>query len=141
MPSGEEIQTALRRFVARWQGYSGSEREGAQTFLNELARCYGTDLFAEGVRFEDSSVPGGFMDMYWRDRAIVEMKAPGESHRLAAHRDQVFRYWRGSSDVTSSRPAPPYAVLCSFQLFEVWEPGRYPNEPRASFTLAELPDR
>lgn len=141
MPSGEEIQAALRSFVARWHSYSGSERAGAQTFLSELARCYGTDLFAEGVKFEDSSVPGGFMDMYWRDRVVVEMKAPGETHRLAIHRDQVFRYWRGSSDVTSSRPAPPYAVLCSFQLFEVWEPGRYPNEPRTTFGLDELPDR
>src|SRR5918992_1228680 len=28
MPSGEEIQSALRRFVARWRGYTGSERGG-----------------------------------------------------------------------------------------------------------------
>ncbi len=141
MPSGEEIQAALRAFAARWRGYDGGERQGAQTFLNELAKCYGTDLFAEGVKFEDSTVPGGFMDMYWRDRVVVEMKAPVETPKLAHHRDQVFRYWRGSSDLTSSRPAPPYAVLCSFRLFEVWEPGRYPNEPRATFTLDELPDR
>lgn len=141
MPSGEEIQAALRAFAARWRDYEGGERQGAQTFLNELARCYGTDLFAEGVKFEDPLVPGGFMDMYWPDRVVIEMKAPSETPNLVRHRDQVFRYWRGSSDVTSSRPAPPYAVLCSFRLFEVWEPGRYPNEPRATFTLDELPDR
>ena len=141
MRSGEEIQAALRDFALRWRDYDGGERQGAQTFLNELATCYGTDLFAEGVKFEDPLVPGGFMDMYWRDRAVIEMKAPSETHRLNAHRDQVFRYWRGSSDVTSSRPAPPYAALCSFRLFEVWEPGRYPNEPRATFTLEQLPDR
>lgn len=42
MPSGEEIQAALRTFVTRWHDYTGSERQGAQTFLNELAHCYGT---------------------------------------------------------------------------------------------------
>ena len=31
MRSGEEIQTALRKFVKRWGDYSGSERGEAQT--------------------------------------------------------------------------------------------------------------
>ena len=32
-------------------------------------------------------------------------------------------------------------VLCAFQRFEVWEPGRFPSAPRAEFSLAELPER
>jgi hypothetical protein len=32
-------------------------------------------------------------------------------------------------------------VLCAFQRFEVWEPGSYPNGPRAEFELRELPDQ
>ena len=81
------------------------------------------------------------MDLYWRDIAIVEMKAPAEAPRLANHRPQALRYWQESSDVTTGRPAPRYVVLCAFHLFEVWEPGRFPNEPRAGFALADLPDR
>jgi hypothetical protein len=41
--SGEEIRNALKSFANRWRDYSGSERGGAQTFLDELLRCYGTD--------------------------------------------------------------------------------------------------
>ena len=51
MPSGEEIQSALRRFVVRWHDYTGSESGGAQTFLNELFGCYGTDRHASGATF------------------------------------------------------------------------------------------
>ncbi len=43
MPSGEEIQRALRGFVDMWRDYAGSERGEAQTFLNELFACYARD--------------------------------------------------------------------------------------------------
>jgi len=43
MPSGEEIQRALRGFVDTWRDYSGSEKSEAQTFLNQLFACYGSD--------------------------------------------------------------------------------------------------
>ncbi len=36
---------------------------------------------------------------------------------------------------------PPYVVLCAFQRFEVWMPGRVPTRPVAEFTLADLVDR
>jgi len=32
-------------------------------------------------------------------------------------------------------------LLCSFHRFEIWEPGRYPMNPRISFPLDQLPDR
>lgn len=32
-------------------------------------------------------------------------------------------------------------MLCAFQRFEVWEPGRFPRSPRAVLSLEELPDR
>ncbi len=141
MRGGAEIQQALRRFVTRWADYTGSERSEAQTYLNELFACYGTDRKEAGAEFEESHSSAGIMDLYWRDIAIVEMKAPAEAPRLANHRPQALRYWQESSDVTTGRPAPRYVVLCAFHLFEVWEPGRFPNEPRAGFALADLPDR
>jgi hypothetical protein len=73
--------------------------------------------------------------------AIVEMKAPKESHRLDVHRAQALDYWRNSADPAVGTPAPPYLVLCSFRSFEVWEPGRFPNAPRDTFTIEELPSR
>lgn len=61
--SGEEIRRRLREFAAAWGGYTGTERSEAQTFLNGLLECYGTDRRAEGARFEELT-SGGFMDLF-----------------------------------------------------------------------------
>jgi len=46
--SGEEIRRRLREFAAAWGGYAGTERSEAQTFLNGLLECYGTDRCTTG---------------------------------------------------------------------------------------------
>lgn len=139
--SGEEIQRALTSLVTRWTSYRGTERAEAQTFLNELVACYGSDRREIGAVFEDSHVSAGIVDMHLPGVCIVEMKAPREAERLVNHRRQALDYWQHSDDAATGRPAPPYVVLCAFQAFEVWEPGRFPSAPRDSFTLEELPDR
>ncbi|GIJ22166.1 class I SAM-dependent DNA methyltransferase [Micromonospora lutea] len=141
MRSGEQIRAALIKFVARWQTYAGSERSEAQTFLNELFDCYGRNRKDAGALFEDAHSSTGIMDLHLPGLLIVEMKAPKETARLAQHRKQALDYWHNSADVTTSRPAPQFVVLCSFQRFEIWEPGKYPNAPLLEFDLGELPDR
>lgn len=136
--SGAELQRALTEFVRRWSGYSGSERAEAQTFLNELFAAYGSDRQSVGARFEDFRSSAGFMDLHWPGVMIVEMKAPGIALEKAA--DQRDRYWRESSDPATDTPAARWVVLCNFQEFEIWEPGRFPNRPRSRFTLDELPE-
>ena len=138
--TGEEIQRRLVDFARKWSVYEGSERAEAQTFLNELFACYGTDRFDAGARFEDPQ-EGRFLDLFWERRCIVEMKRPSEAARLLSHRPQALEYWRNAADPRRNVPAPRFVVLCAFQRFEVWEPGAYPNEPRAEFDLLELPDR
>jgi hypothetical protein len=140
MRSGEEIQADLRKFVTRWRDYSEGERSEAQTFLNELIACYGADRKAAGALFEDAHTATGIMDLYWPSRSIIEMKAPHRADKLSEHRKQALDYWHSSDDAASNRAAPPYVVLCAFQRFEVWEPGRFPSAPRADFTLGELPE-
>ena len=139
MLSGPEIQQNLNAFVAKWSGFAGSERAEAQTFLNELFACYGSDRTAVGALFEDFKSSTGFMDLHWPGVLIVEMKKPGTPLTKAA--EQRERYWRESSDPAAGVPAARYVIACNFNDFEVWEPGRFPTEPRASFTLGELPDR
>jgi hypothetical protein len=140
MRSGEEIQGDLRKFASRWRDYSGSERSEAQTFLNELIKCYGADRKAAGARFEDAHTATGIMDLHWPAVCIVEMKAPHRADKLAEHRKQALDYWHSSDDAAENRAAPSYVVLCAFQRFEIWEPGRFPSAPRADFTLDELPE-
>ncbi|MGD0875909.1 MAG: DNA methyltransferase [Acidimicrobiales bacterium] len=138
--SGDEIQEALRSFIGRWGNYAGTERSEAQTFLNELFAAYGADR-KQVARFEDPQGSGGIVDCLYPGVAIIEMKRPGEADRLAGHRAQALDYWHHSDDPAAGLAAARFVVLCAFQRFEVWEPGRFPSAPLDSFDLAELPDR
>ena len=62
--SGEQIQAALVAFVGDWKNYQGTEKAEAQTFLNQLFACYGTDRNAVGAEFEDFRSSAGFMDLH-----------------------------------------------------------------------------
>lgn len=139
--SGEQIQAALVAFVGDWKNYQGTEKAEAQTFLNQLFACYGTDRNAVGAKFEDFRSSAGFMDLHWPQACIIEMKAPSRARSLYQAREQVMRYWRESADEVNDRGAARYVVLCAFQRFEVWEPGRFPASPRIGFDIEELPDR
>ncbi|HWH43693.1 MAG TPA: DNA methyltransferase [Thermoleophilaceae bacterium] len=137
--TGEEIRARLAAFAARWSVYEGTERGEAQTFLNELFACYGRERF-DVAALEDPTA-GGFMDLFWPDVCIIEMKAPSEARRLNRHRAQVLDYWRRSADAASGRAAPPYVVLCAFRRLEIWEPGRFPDGPRVELDLIDLPEQ
>lgn len=138
--TAEEIRRRLVDFARRWSLYSGSERAEAQTFLNELFTCFGTDRVEAGARFEEPQ-QGKFLDLIWPRVCLIEMKRPSEAGRLASHRPQAFDYWRNSADPARNVPAPRFVVLCAFQRFEIWEPGAFPAEPRDEFDLVDLPDR
>jgi hypothetical protein len=142
----QDIKTALDELAGRWLTYEGTERSASQTFLNQLLAAYtgNTDVMDAGARFEEFGARdegSGFMDLYWRDVVIIEMKAPSQSRRLDQHRAQALDYWRNSANSEKGIAAPPYLVLCSIRQFEIWEPGRYPNAPVDSFSLADLPAR
>jgi len=139
VPSGEEIQRALRGFVDTWRDYSGSEKSEAQTFLNQLFACYGSDRREVGARFEYFARAAGFMDLLWPGICIVEMKAPVVSVETAWR--QVEGYWRESGNFDEDVPAARFIVICNFRQFEIWDFARHPNRPRATIDLAELPDR
>lgn len=137
--TGEEIRHSLAEFTSRWVSYRGSERSEAQTYLNELFECFGTRR-GDVARFEDAQ-HGRFLDLVWDEICLVEMKRPSESSRLSSHRPQAFDYWRRSADASRNRRAPRWLVLCSFLKFEIWEPGAFPDGPRAEFGIEELVDR
>lgn len=137
--SGAEIQTNLKAFAGKWESYRGTERAEAQTFLNELFEAYGLNRFDSGARFEDFKSSAGFMDLHWPSVCIVEMKRPGTELQTA--RDQVHRYRMESADEVEGIPAAKYVVICSFQQFEIWQPGDFPKNPRAIVNLSELAER
>lgn len=137
--TGEQIRANLTRFVARWSVRPGYERGEAQSFLNELFDCYGTERsdVAEFERFQQ----GGFVDLLWERVCLFEMKSAHQAPLLRNHRRQALEYWRTAADAERNVPAPEYVVLCAFKRFEIWEPGRFPDSPSVEFDLEELPDR
>ena len=137
--TGEEIRARLSAFAARWSVYEGSERAEAQTFLNELFACYGTER-SEVAHFEQAQA-GRFLDLIWPRVCLIEMKAPSEAKRLAKHREQAMRYWVESADAATNTPAPRWVVICAFRKLEIWEPGAFPKEPRLVIDLIDLPDQ
>lgn len=139
MRSGEEIQKHLSRLSKKWADYSGTEKAEAQTFLNQLFDAYGSDRIEVGAQFEAFKSSAGFMDLHWPGICIIEMKAPHVA--VTSAREQVKRYWEESADEDSDTPAAQWVVLCNFKQFEIWEPGRFPKGPRATFTLEDLPSR
>lgn len=71
--SGEEIQRRLVDFARKWTLYQGSERAEAQTFLNELFACYGTDRRDADARFEEPQ-EGRFVDLIGRSNSAARSR-------------------------------------------------------------------
>jgi hypothetical protein len=137
--TGEEIRARLSAFAARWSVYEGSERSEAQTFLNDLFACYGTDR-SEVARFEHAQA-GRFLDLIWPRVCLFEMKAPKEAKNLAKHRAQAMDYWADAADPTQNLPSPQWVVVCAFRKLEIWEPGAFPKDPRLVLDLIDLPEQ
>jgi hypothetical protein len=133
----EEIKVNLTEFQSRWKVREGYEKGEAQTFLNEFFDCFSPSLKDE-VQFEKHQSEGGFIDCLIPDVAIIEMKSAKEAGRLKNHRKQALDYWKASADPDTDTAAPPYVVLCAFRRFEIWEPGRFPKQPRLTLDLDDL---
>ena len=78
--TGEEIRANLSRFAAHWTLYKGSERSEAQTFLNELLACYGTDRREAGAIFE-APQEGRFLAL---ERDLVPLKPKRSAEHAVA---------------------------------------------------------
>ena len=147
------IAEKLQGFVAKWKGYGGNERQGAQPFLYNLLDIYeveyipgavfeqhpvrmrapskheGQDLFfpvEEQMEFAAQS-----MDMYIPKICVWEMKGPGEE--LSKHHNQILGYW--------AKMRPRYMVLCNFADFWIYDTDEEngQNVPKFRFTIADLP--
>lgn len=135
----DAICAKLTAFVAKWDGFDGTEKAGAQEYLIDLLDCYGQTRESLDARFEQNQ-GGKFMDMFVPGLCIFEMKRPSEAGNLGNHHEQAFSYWQHSADSTAGIEAARYVVICAFQRLEIWEPGRFPQEPRRVLTLTELPE-
>ncbi len=103
-----------QEFVARWRDAGFGERQGAQSFFNDLCGLVGHATPAgygdpEAFTFE-KSVPGGFADAYFEEHFGWEFK--GQDAQLDGAFDQLLRY-------QVHLKTPPLLIVSSFETIRI----------------------
>ena len=103
-----------RQFIERWSNAGFGERQGAQSFFNDLCGLVGHPTPAgfgnpEAFTFE-KAVPGGFADAYFEEHFGWEFK--GQDAQLDGAFDQLLRY-------QVHLKTPPLLIVSSFQTIRI----------------------
>ena len=103
-----------REFVSRWRDAGFGERQGAQSFFNDLCGLVGHATPAgygdpEAFTFE-KAVPGGFADAYYEEHFGWEFK--GRDAQLDGAFDQLLRY-------QVHLKTPPLLIVSSFETIRI----------------------
>ena len=103
-----------QEFIGRWRNTGFGERQGAQSFFNDLCGLVGHPTPAsyahpEAFTFE-KAVPGGFADAYFEEHFGWEFK--GRDAQLDGAFDQLLRY-------QVHLKTPPLLIVSSFQTIRI----------------------
>ena len=103
-----------QKFIERWSNAGFGERQGAQSFFNDLCGLVGHPTPAsyahpEAFTFE-KAVPGGFADAYFEEHFGWEFK--GQDAQLDGAFDQLLRY-------QVHLKTPPLLIVSSFQTIRI----------------------
>jgi SAM-dependent methyltransferase len=139
MPS---LADSLAEFVTYVQTHlTGDEKGEAADYLDHLFRALGHAGIKEAGASRETRVAkkgGGkgknYIDLLWPERVVFEMKSRGQ--KLERHYDQLFDYW---AHIVPHRP--PYAILCNFDEFWIYDFNQQLFDPVDKISLAELPQR
>ena len=122
-----------REFIARWRDAGFGERQGAQSFFNDLCGLVGHATPAAygdpGAFTFEKSVPGGFADAYFEDSFGWEFK--GRDAQLDGAFDQLLRY-------QVHLKTPPLLIVSSFQTIRIQTNFPGMETARYDVSIAEL---
>ena len=136
------LSDALAEFVRYVQTHlTGDEKGESADFLDHLFRAFGHEGIKEAgasretrLAKKDGGKGKNFADLLWVERVLIEMKSRGK--KLERHYDQLFDYW---THIVPHRP--PYAVLCNFDEFWIYDFNQQLFDPVEKIALADLPHR
>ncbi|MGI9338969.1 MAG: class I SAM-dependent DNA methyltransferase [Gammaproteobacteria bacterium] len=135
--SFNEIRSGARQFVADWCDLSRARESGeAQTFWNQFFHIYGMrreDVAVFEKRAKRIGRRGGFIDLFWSGKLLVEHKSLGAD--LDAAMQQAMDYLH---DKVGSDEMPRYVVACDFARFVLCDLRADTTE---TIALADLPDK
>ena len=101
-------------FVARWRDAGFGERQGAQSFFNDLCGLVGhatPAAYGDPAAFTfEKAVPGGFADAYYEEHFGWEFK--GQDAQLDGAFDQLLRY-------QVHLKTPPLLIVSSFETIRI----------------------
>ena len=101
-------------FVARWRDAGFGERQGAQSFFNDLCGLVGhatPPAYGDPEAFTfEKAVPGGFADAYYEEHFGWEFK--GQDAQLDGAFDQLLRY-------QVHLKTPPLLIVSSFETVRI----------------------
>ena len=127
-----------QEFIERWSNAGFGERQGAQSFFNDLCGLVGHPTPAsyaqpEAFTFE-KAVPGGFADAYFEEHFGWEFK--GRDAQLDGAFDQLLRY-------QVHLKTPPLLIVSSFQTIRIQTnfPGMETARYDVSIDELEQPER
>ena len=103
-----------QEFIGRWQDAGFGERQGAQSFFNDLCGLVGyptPTAYGDPETFTfEKHVPGGFADAYFEGHFGWEFK--GQDAQLDGAFDQLLRY-------QVHLKTPPLLIVSSFQTIRI----------------------
>lgn len=136
------LPESLHAFVSYVQTHlTGDEKGEAAEFLDHLFRALGHDGIKEAGASRESRIAKKgrakgkkFGDLLLPDCVLIEMKSRGQ--KLERHYDQLFDYW---THIVPHRP--PYAILCNFDEFWIYDFNTQLFDPVEKIKLIDLPHR
>jgi hypothetical protein len=137
-----DLDALLQSFVTYVTTHlTGDENGEAADYLDHLFRALGHDGIKEAGASREYRVAkkgGGkgknHIDLLWPERVLFEMKSRGQ--KLERHYDQLFDYW---THIVPHRP--PYAILCNFDEFWIYDFNHQLFDPVEKIALTDLPHR
>jgi hypothetical protein len=137
-----DLSESLQAFVTYVKTHlKGDEKGESADFLDHLFRALGHDGIKEAGATRETHLAkkGGakgknFADLMWPERVLIEMKSRGK--KLHRHYDQLFDYW---THIVPHRP--PFAILCNFDEFWIYDFNIQLFDPVEKIALADLPAR
>jgi hypothetical protein len=115
----ELSRRAAEEFAAKWANTT-EEKKFAESFWNDFFRhlCGVEDVQIAGIEFQKevkNSISGNlnYIDVYWKDVALIEHKSAGESLDKAFL--QAKGYWRS----LPKGYRPKWIIICDFQFFRL----------------------
>ncbi len=116
--SWNEIKTRAASFVIEWKEKAQTAREeaDAQTFENEFFNIFGVTrsqvaIFEHKVKMSEAN---GYVDLFWKDHIMIEMKTPGKDM------DKAYIQAKNYANAIKPSDLPKGILICDFNRFHYY---------------------